>query len=139
MIELTVHSVLVSLISNQRIVLLQQQDQERYLPIWIGPFEADAIALELSGASIARPLTHDLIKNLLDTLEAEVCMVIIHDLRDSTFYGQIILKWQENTLEIDSRPSDAIAVALRANAPIFVSDEVIDEAGIKAQQDPTVH
>lgn len=130
MIELTVDSVQVSLVSNQRVVLLKQRDAECYLPIWIGPFEADAIALEMGGARIARPLTHDLLKSVISTLGATVSYIYINDLSNNTFYARIILETDSRRLEVDSRPSDAIALAVRVKVPIYVAEEVMDQASI---------
>lgn len=139
MLQLRVDKIAMEVEGEQGVVILKDIEGGRVLPIWIGMLEATSIALEMEGIKPARPLTHDLIKSMLECVKAEVCMVIIHDLRDKTFFGQIILKWQDNTLEIDSRPSDAIALALRTNAPIFVSERVIEEAGIEGHQDPTIH
>ena len=139
MLQLRVDKIAMEVEGEQGVVILKDIEGKRVLPIWIGMLEATSIALELEGMKPVRPLTHDLMKNMLDALKAEVCMVMIHDLKDSTFYGQVILKCQGDTLEIDSRPSDAIALALRTNAPIFASEQVIDAAGISSQQDPTVH
>lgn len=130
MIELEVDSVQVSLISNQRIVLLKERDADRYLPIWIGPFEADAIALELGGASIARPLTHDLLKNVILELGGNVSYVIINDLSSNTFYARIVLEVDGESTDMDSRPSDAIALAVRTKSPVFASEEVMEKASI---------
>ncbi len=130
MIELSVDSVQVSLISNQRVVLLKERSSDRYLPIWIGPFEADAIALELGGASIARPLTHDLLRDVIRELGGSVSYVLINDLNSNTFYARIILEVNGGTTDIDSRPSDAIALAVRTKSPVFVSEDVMERASI---------
>ena len=130
MIELSVDSVQVSLVSNQRVVLLKERSSDRYLPIWIGPFEADAIALELGGASIARPLTHDLLRNVILELGGSVSYVLINDLNSNTFYARIILEVNGGTTDIDSRPSDAIALAVRTKSPVFVSEDVMERASI---------
>jgi len=129
-IELVVDSVQVSLISNQRVVLLKERNADRYLPIWIGSFEADAIALELGGDSIARPLTHDLLKNVILELGGSVSYVLIHDLSRNTFYARIVLEVNGEITDIDSRPSDAIALAVRTKSPVFVSEEVMAQASI---------
>jgi len=139
MLQLRVDRVAMEVGGEQGVVILKDIDGRRVLPIWIGMLEATSIAMEMEGIKPARPLTHDLIKSMLDTLKAEVCMVIIHDLKDSTFFGQVVLKSQGDTIEIDSRPSDAIALALRTNAPIFVSEQVMNDAGLAANEDPTVH
>ena len=130
MIELAVDSVQVSLISNQRVVLLKEQNADRYLPIWIGPFEADAIVLELSEASTARPLTHDLLKNIILELGGTVSYVLINALSSNTFYARIVLEVKGEITDIDSRPSDAIALAVRTKSPVFVSEEVMEQASI---------
>jgi bifunctional DNase/RNase len=135
MVEVTIDSVRISLMSQHRIVVLKDQDSSRYLPIWIGPFEADAITIELQGVEVARPLTHDLLKSVIDKLDAEVERVMITDLRNDTFYAQIILQVQGRRLEIDSRPSDAIALAVRAHVPVFVDEAVMDQAAITPEQD----
>ena len=130
MIELAVDSVQVSLISNQRVVLLKERNADRYLPIWIGPFEADAIALELGEATIARPLTHDLLKSIILELGGTVSYVLINALSSNTFYARIVLEVSGEITDIDSRPSDAIALAVRTKSPVFVSEEVMEQASI---------
>lgn len=135
MVEVTIDSVRISLMSQHRIVVLKDQDSSRYLPIWIGPFEADAITIELQGVEVARPLTHDLLKSMIDKLDAEVERVTISDLRNDTFYAQIALQVHGQRLEIDSRPSDAIALAVRAHVPVFVDEQVMDQAAITPEQD----
>jgi len=129
-IELAVDSVQVSLISNQRVVLLKEKNADRYLPIWIGPFEADAITLELGGNSIARPLTHDLLKSIILELGGTVSYVLINALSSNTFYARIVLEVNGEITDIDSRPSDAIALAVRTKSPVFVSEEVMEQASI---------
>jgi len=135
MIELAVDSVQVSLISNQRVILLKELDAERYLPIWIGPFEADAIAMELGGTRIARPLTHDLLRNVIHELGGQVSYVLINDLRDNTFYARIVLEANGEIMDVDSRPSDAIALAVRTKSPVFVSEEVMEQASVTESPD----
>lgn len=131
MIEVTIDSIRVSLMSHHRIVVLKEQEGERLLPIWIGPFEADAITIQLQGMDAARPLTHDLLKSVIETLGAEVMHIIVTGLENTTFYAQIVLDIDGDTIEIDSRPSDAIALAVRVNAPIYVAEEVMDQACIQ--------
>jgi bifunctional DNase/RNase len=116
-------------------VVLKDMNSPRFLPIWIGPFEADAITIELQGVEVARPLTHDLLKSLITKLGAEIESVAITDLRNDTFYAQISLKVDGRRMEIDSRPSDAIALAVRARVSVYVSDEVMDQAAIMPEQD----
>jgi len=121
--------------SQHRIVVLKEMDNDRFLPIYIGPFEADAITIELQGVEVVRPLTHDLLKRMIETLGARVSHVVINDLRDDTFYARIVLDVDGEETEVDSRPSDAIALAVRARAPVFVAEDVMDRAGIIAEQD----
>jgi hypothetical protein len=122
--------VRVELPSNQPIVLLKEQDGERYLPIWIGAAEAAAIAFALQGIPTPRPMTHDLMKQVLEELGVEVQKVSITELREGTFYAVLSLSRNGDTFEISSRPSDAIALAVRSNTPIFADAEVLDEASI---------
>jgi bifunctional DNase/RNase len=127
-VEVVVDSIRVSLMSPQRIIILRELDSDRFLPIWIGPFEADAITLSLQELEVARPLTHDLLRNVLQTLDANVLRVNITELKDDVFYARIVLSVNGRELEIDSRPSDALALAVRVNVPIFVAEEVMEEA-----------
>ncbi|NIS82664.1 MAG: bifunctional nuclease family protein [Anaerolineales bacterium] len=127
-IEVVVDSIRVSLMSPQRIIILREVDSDRFLPIWIGPFEADAITLSLQELEVARPLTHDLLRNVLQSLGAKVLRVNITELRDDVFYARIILSVNGREMEIDSRPSDALALAVRVNVPIFVAEDVMEEA-----------
>ncbi len=135
MVEVTIDSVRVSLMSQHRIVVLKETGSTRFLPIWIGPFEADAITIELQGVEVARPLTHDLLKAMIEKLDAEIVRVAITDLRNDTFYAEISLQVNGQRLQIDSRPSDAIALAVRARVPVLVADTVMDQAGITPEDD----
>lgn len=128
MVEVTIDSIRVSLMSQQRIVILKEIDSDRFLPIWIGAYEAEAITLSLQEIEVTRPLTHDLLRNILNDLDAEVIRVNITELRDDVFYARILLRVNGRDLEIDSRPSDALALAVRVHTPIFVSEDVMDEA-----------
>jgi len=130
MIRVTVDSIRASLMSQHRVVILKDVDSERYLPIWIGPFEAEAITLELQQVELARPLTHDLLKAVITEMGAKVSHVLVNDLHDDTFYARIVLDNNGQALEIDSRPSDSIALAVRAKAPIFVAESVMERAAI---------
>ncbi len=130
MIEVVIDSIRISLISQHRIVMLRDIDGERRLPIWIGPCEAEAITIELQDVEIARPVTHDLLKNVIEELGGTVSHILINELRDQVFYAGLFVDVQGEMTEIDCRPSDAIAVAVRAKVPIFVDEQVIDEAGI---------
>ena len=130
MIEMTIDSIRVSLMNYQRVVILKEKMADRYLPIWIGPAEADAIAVKLQGVSVPRPLTHDLLRSLIDALGASVNSVIVNDLKNDTFYAKITLDVDGGQMEVDSRPSDALALAVRVEAPIYVEESVLDKAGI---------
>jgi uncharacterized protein len=129
-IEMTIESIRVHLMNYQRVVILKEKDSDRYLPIWIGPNEAEAIAIRLQEVNIARPLTHDLLRTVIDTLGAKVTSVVVNDLANDTFYARIVLDVNGRALEIDSRPSDAIALAVRARVPIYAEDVVLDKAGV---------
>ncbi len=139
MIEVTIESIRASLMSTNRIVVLREEGGERFLPIWIGPFEAEAITLQLQGMDVPRPLTHDLLKNVIETLNGEVLHVLINDLEKSTFFARIVLDVDGNTVEIDSRPSDAIALAVRVSAPIYVADEVMDQASMQPEEEVSLN
>ncbi len=135
MVEVVIDSVRVSLMSPQRVVVLRQTSMERYLPIWVGPFEAEAITVALQEVEMSRPLTHDLLKNLFGVFEARILRVEIVNLKEDIFYGNIVTEVDEKSVEIDSRPSDAIALAVRAHVPILVSQEVMDVAGVAPEHD----
>jgi len=135
MVEVTIDSVRVSLMSQHRIVVLRESESSRFLPIWIGPFEADAITIELQSVEVARPLTHDLLKATIEELGAKIIQVAITDLRNDTFYAEIALQVNGRRIEVDSRPSDAIALAVRAHVPVYVADEVMDQAAITPEED----
>lgn len=130
MIEVTVDSIRVSLVSNHRVVVLKEVGTERYLPIWIGQFEADAITIGLQRVEIARPLTHDLLKSVIDEMGASISHILVNDLQDDTFYARIVLNLNGRDAEVDSRPSDAVALAVRAKVPIYVTESVMDRAAI---------
>ena len=130
MIEMTIDSIRVSLMNYQRVVILKEKDAERYLPIWIGPAEADAIAVRLQGVTVPRPLTHDLLHSVIDALGASVNSIIVSDLQNDTFYARIVLDVDGKQMELDSRPSDALALAVRVEAPIYAEEIVLDKAGI---------
>ena len=117
----------IDLLSHDPVVILKDVEGKRFLPILIGPFEATAIALALEGTPIPRPLSHDLMKSILEAVNAKVLRVVIHDIHENTFYAKIVLEFGGRNLEIDARPSDSIALALRAKAPIFVSERIILE------------
>lgn len=135
MIEVTIDSVRVSLMSQDRIVVLRDTASGRYLPIWIGPFEADAITIQLQGVQVARPLTHDLLNSLIKALDVNVSHIVVNDLRNNTFFAQISVNADGRELQIDARPSDAIALAVRAGVPIYVAEQVMEQASIVPEED----
>jgi bifunctional DNase/RNase len=128
LVKMMVRGLALDPITNMPIIILKDVEDRKALPIWVGIFEANAIALELEKIATPRPMTHDLIKSILDHLGAVVQQVIINDLRDNTFYAIIEISINGSRIAIDSRPSDAIAIALRVNAPIFVEEAVISKA-----------
>ena len=128
--EMTIDSIRVSPMNYQRVVILKEKDSDRYLPIWIGPAEADAIAVKLQDLSVPRPLTHDLLRTVIDTLGGAVQHILVSDLQNDTFYAKITIQSNGDSKEIDCRPSDAVALAVRAQVPIFVEEAVLDKAGI---------
>jgi len=130
MIEMIIESIRMSLMNYQRVVILKEKTAERYLPIWIGPAEADAIARKLQDVTELRPLTHDLLRSVIDALGATINSIIVSDLKNDTFYAKIILNVDGKQMEVDSRPSDALALAVRAVVPIYAEEAVLDKAGI---------
>lgn len=136
MIEVTIDSVRVSLTTQQRIVVLKDSSSERYLAIFIGPFEADAITYELQEIAQRRPLTHDLIKTMIEELGASVAYVLVNDIRDDVYYARLVMDTAEGKrIEIDCRPSDALAIAVRIKVPLYVAETVLDRAGIRPEND----
>ena len=127
-IEMSIKGLMVDPITNTPIVILRDKDGQRVLPIWVGIFEANAIALQIENVTTPRPMTHDLLRNVIQDLKATVQKIVVCDLQENTFYALIYLASNGDTLTIDARPSDAIALALRTRAPIFVEDTVIDNA-----------
>ncbi len=130
LIEVKVDSLRVSLTNQQRIIVLKQVDDDRYLPIWIGPYESEAITIALQEVEISRPQTHDLVKNAIELMEGRIMYAAIKDLKDDIFYGVLRIALEDREVELDSRPSDAIAIAIRAHVPIFASKKVMEEASI---------
>jgi len=135
MIEMTIDSIRMSLMNYQRVVILKEKAAERYLPIWIGPAEADSIAVRLQDVVVPRPLTHDLLRCVIEALGATVISIIVCDLKNDTFYAKINLTVNGQLLEVDSRPSDAIALAVRVQVPIYADESVLDKAGILLDRD----
>ena len=136
--EMYIDSIRLSPMNYQRVVILKEKDSDRYLPIWIGQFEADAIAVKLQEVKVPRPLTHDLLGNVIDAMGGVVKRVVVSDLQNDTFYAKIILEFGENSnghsKEVDSRPSDALALAVRTNVPIFVEEGVLSKAGVQLDE-----
>ncbi len=128
--EMSIESIRLSLMNYQRVVILRERESDRFLPIWIGPAEAEAIAVRLQDVSVARPLTHDLLRNAIEQLGGKVSYIVVNDLANDTFFARIVLDVNGQTMEIDSRPSDAIALAVRVEAPIFAEEGVLDRAGV---------
>ena len=135
MIEVQIDSVRVHLMTPQRLVVLKQLDSDRYLPIWVGPYEAEAITVALQEVEMVRPLTHDLLKNVFGAFNAHITRIEIVKLQNEIFYGSIVAEVDGKEVEVDSRPSDAIALSVRAHVPILVHTSVMDEAGIIPEQD----
>jgi uncharacterized protein len=140
MVKMEIKGLLMDPVSNMPVVILRDTEKGHFLPIWVGIFEANAIALEMEKVSTPRPMTHDLLKNLLAELDAHVDRIVINDLRDNTFFARIHLTRGDSTLSVDSRPSDAIALALRSQAAIFVEEDVLEKSRSLrtegAEQDP---
>jgi bifunctional DNase/RNase len=130
MIKVTIDSVRASLLSQHRVVVLKEEGLERYLAIWIGPYAADAITIKLQGVEVARPLTHDLLQQAIAKLGATVSHILVNDLHDDTFYARVVMDRNGERIELDSRPSDAICLAVRTQSPIFVSESVMERAGV---------
>ena len=128
LVEMTIKGLMVDPITNMPIIILRDQDGQRVLPIWVGVFEANAIALQIENVTTPRPMTHDLLRNVIADLKADILKIVVSDLKENTFYALIYLRVNGELMAIDARPSDAIALALRARAPIFVEDTVIDHA-----------
>ncbi|MEA3350985.1 MAG: bifunctional nuclease family protein [Chloroflexota bacterium] len=135
MVEVAIDSIRVSLMNQQRIVILRELETERYLAIWVGVYEAEHLTIALQDINVSRPLTYDLFLNMLESLDAQILRVEVVSLRDETFYGNVVLEINGQVSSIDARPSDAINLAVRYNAPIFVAREVMDVAGITPDED----
>ena len=137
-IEMTIKGLMIDPITNMPIVILKNKEGDRVLPIWVGVFEANAIALQIENISTPRPMTHDLLRNILNEIEADVQRFVVCELRENTFYAMIYLDREGQTMAVDARPSDAIALALRTKAPIFVEDAVVESAkGLDLSKDTT--
>jgi len=137
MVEMTIDSIRVSLMNYQRVVILREKGTNRYLPIWIGPAEADAIAVKLQNIQLSRPLTHDLLQSVISTLGASVDYIVVSGLKEDTFYAKLALTIDGVKIDIDSRPSDALALAVRVGAPIYAEESVLEKAGIILEEEAT--
>ena len=133
--ELVIDSIRISQMNYQRVVVLKELETNLFLLIWIGPTEAEAIAVKMQGMNVPRPLTHDLFVDLVKSVGGAFRHILVNDLENETFYAKIVIQIGERTHEIDSRPSDAMAVAVRAEVPIFVSDQVMDKAAISMDEE----
>ena len=131
MMELVIDSIRISLLNHQRVVILKQTEIDRYLPIWIGPPEAEAIAVRLQEVSIPRPLTHDLLHNAIKNLGGVIDHIVVSSMENDTYYATIVVHQGDKTVEIDARPSDALALAVRAGVQIFAAPEVMDKCGVR--------
>ena len=134
-VEMVVESVRVHMLSSRHVVILKDTTRERYLPIWIGPWEASSIAMRLQGMAPERPLTHDLFATALEELAVRVDRILIHALADETFHARLVLIGRDSRHELDARPSDAIALAIRVGAPIYAAPEVLDAAALASDAD----
>ncbi|MEE2885536.1 MAG: bifunctional nuclease family protein [Chloroflexota bacterium] len=135
MVELVIDSIRVNVLSFQRVVILRVKESDRYLPIWIGASEADSIALKLQDVDVPRPMTHDLMIEAICAIGAEISHVVISDLNDDTFYAKILIRHQNVSREIDARPSDALALAVRMEIPIYAEKSVIEQAAVEMELD----
>ena len=136
MVEMTIDSIRVSLMNYQRVVILKEKGpKNRYLPIWIGPNEADAIAVKLQNIQLARPLTHDLLQSVIASLGASLNYIVVNELQNDTFYAKLSITVDGTQLEVDSRPSDAIALAVRIGVPIYIEEVVLEKAGIMLDEE----
>ena len=135
MMELVIDSIRVSLLNHQRVVILKQKDTDRYLPIWIGPPEADAIAVRLQEVSVPRPLTHDLLHNSIKALGGEIDRIVISNMENDTYFATIVVQRGDEAVEIDARPSDALALAVRAGVQIFAAPEVMEKCGVRLDKE----
>jgi len=135
MMELVIDSIRVSLLNHQRVVILKQKDTDRYLPIWIGSPEADAIAVRLQEVSVPRPLTHDLLHNSIKALGGEIDRIVISSMENDTYFATIVVRQGDRAVEIDARPSDALALAVRASVQIFAAPEVMEKCGLRLDKE----
>jgi uncharacterized protein len=135
LIEVVIDSVRASLMSPHRVVMLKDAQNDRYLLVWIGSCESDAITAELQGQTMPRPMTHDLLRNMIEALNASVQHILINDLQDEVYFARVVLNANGRTLEVDARPSDAIALAVRVKVPVYVTESIMDRASITPEQE----
>lgn len=135
MVEVIIDSIRVSLMSQQRIVILREVDADRFLPIWIGPYEAEAITIALQQVEVPRPMTHDLLNNIFRQFNARILRVEVTAMRDEVYFGNIVAEVNGTPVNVDSRPSDALALSVRAHCPILVARKVMDAVGIIPEED----
>ncbi|MGE0352210.1 MAG: bifunctional nuclease family protein [Gemmatimonadales bacterium] len=134
MIEVEVAHLGLDRSTNTPVVILREKDGQRLLPIWIGPAEASAIAMEMQGVKPLRPMTHDLLKQIVTGLGAELRRVVITDVRENTYFAELYMRREDHVFQVDARPSDSIALAIRLHAPIFTSDELLDQRSVETQE-----
>lgn len=132
--EMQVHGVNLDVMTNQPVVILKDIEEKRFLPIWIGQFEATSILMELQGVKSTRPLTHDLLRSICDVMDAKINKIIINDIQDGTFFARIHMEIGKKSYDLDARPSDAIALAVRMSAPIFADEGVVDKASVVSEE-----
>lgn len=132
--EMTIEAIRVSLMNYHRVVVLKEKDSDRFLPIWIGAPEADAIAVRQQGVAVQRPMTHDLLSSVINQLGSRILRIVVTEITNATFYARILLEVNGEEVEVDSRPSDAIALAVRAEVPIYCEEAVLDEAGVRLDE-----
>ncbi len=137
MIEVVVAHLGLDRATNTPVVILRERNGERVLPIWIGPAEASAIAMEMQGVKAVRPMTHDLLKQVIVGLGAELRRVTIHDVKENTYFAELLMSREDHVFQVDARPSDSIALAIRLNAPIYTSDQLLDQRTVEAPESDT--
>lgn len=130
MVEMIIEAIRINVVTEQHVVILREADGQRIVPIWIDPYQAQSIAMEMHGTEMTRPMTHDLLRNIIGEMGGRVARIIVNDLRDGTFYALIDIETPSGVLSVDARPSDAIALGVRVQAPVYVQEIVLDQAGV---------
>lgn len=137
MVEMIIEAIRINVVTEQHVVILREADGSRIVPIWIDPYQAQSIAMEMHGTEMTRPMTHDLLRNVINEMGGRIMRIVVNDLRDGTFYALIDIETPSGPISVDARPSDAIALGVRVQAPVFVEDMVLDQAGVSiAEQEP---